>query len=351
MLARPPMNARVAFLITLVLSTVSWTSATDAGGLLDPSAYSSLGSLSVQSDLITIDTSGLLPVMTLSNGTSILGQFGGGSAVFDFSGIILTSDTLVVQGPWTLALLSRGDIIISGSSINVDGAGGFSSGGPGGGAQFTYGSGGGGGFGGTGGVGGTSVYGQPTPNPMIVPGGPGGTTYGGVAAPFFGGSAGGAGYATGTAGSGGGAIEIGALGNVNVNGTTITADGGSGSSASGGGSGGSISFLGNQVAISGSYLSAAGGNGGDGYSFGGFAGGYVGGGGGGGGGIIDIEANTFSSNAVYNLDGGYGGGGPSPGSGGGSGLLSLDPAAPEPTSIVLGSLAILAALGYRVIRH
>jgi len=184
-------------------------------------------------------------------------------------------------------------------------------------------------------------------SPITIPGGVGGTTYGGPLSPFQGGSAGGFGYdGLSNGGRGGGAIEIGALGNLSLLNTTIHANGADGALAAGGGSGGSISLLGNTVDISaGSYLWAVGGSGGAGISYGGIEGADIGGGGGGGGGIIDIQANSFISNGSYNLSGGSGVGG------GSNGVLFLDPAVPEPSGIVLGSLAILTGLSYYLFRR
>ena len=177
-----------------------------------------------------------------------------------------------------------------------------------------YGGGGGGGFGGSGNAGGSASV----PNvPGSAPGGSGGRAYADLLGQLQGGSGGGTGVNL-PGGGGGGAIELGAFGNISVNGSVL-ANGGSASSfyaggGGGGGAGGGILLHGEGVTLSG-LLSAIGGNGGSGGSDGrnyphSVAEWGSGGNGGGGQVVIDPGAGGFSGSLTtsINVSGGAGGG-------------------------------------------
>jgi hypothetical protein len=286
------------------------------------------------------------------------------AAVFTFDSVQLDNASILVSGGSPLALLSHGDMTLTGSSLeasassgpwdflggqSVPGPGGYASnGGPGAGAGGMAG-GGGGGFGGAGGRG-ADRFSLVWPN--VMPGEPGGPAYGGRSSPFQGGSGGGAGDSTlgPGGGGGGGAIELGASRNLHLLSTSILANGGNGNLASGGGSGGSIALLGNTVFFDSAQLSARGGDGGSFTFWGGPGGGHIDGGGGGGGGIIDIEGRIGHFDLQYDVSGGggyetgdvfYGSGNP--------GFLMQS--VPEPSGFALASIATLACLGYRLIRR
>jgi hypothetical protein len=198
-------------LATLVLTL--WGSRMQADPL-DPNDFISLGpSPFIQAGTYTIDT-GVIPVLTKPDSTTIFGVVLSDIAVFTFADITMSSGiTVNVTGPRPLAVLSYKSVHMTGGTIDVRGStGGVSSGGSGGpggggggnslsfkgsglGDGFTSiadDGGGGGGFGGSGGTGGGSG------------GGLGGTPYGNLAAWLEGGSSGGAG---GTYGGGGGGGE------------------------------------------------------------------------------------------------------------------------------------------------
>ncbi|HWE37460.1 MAG TPA: hypothetical protein VG406_12900, partial [Isosphaeraceae bacterium] len=131
---------------------------------LDPTKFPSLGALSASptsSTAWTIDTGNGTSTPTLTEGTggtvldgTIFTQPGGiAVAVFDFSSINLSGPlTVNATGALPVALLSRGDVTIGGStSISLDGGAG--GGGLGGGGGAGGAGGGGGGFGFQGGSG------------------------------------------------------------------------------------------------------------------------------------------------------------------------------------------------------
>jgi hypothetical protein len=234
--------------------------------------------------------------------------------------------------------------------------GGGATPGPGAGS-YIFEGGSGGGFGGAGGSSGVYFFEIIfNPNPPPIPSLPGGHSYGDLTASLQGGSAGGTG-----AGAGGGAIDIGAVGALTLNGGSILAKGASEPIILGGGSGGGIFLHGATVSLDGS-LSVNGGNGGSGVENGGPGGGIGGGGGGGGGGRILIEYGSSISFAGADITG-FGGNGGNDGegfngpgvSGGANGILTYGPyggpftttVLPEPPSLVLGAIAVAIAMGFR----
>ena len=343
-------------------------------GPLDPNAFalSGTGAFPTLPGQYLINTSGT-PTIYGPVG-NISGQIYNGLAVFDFSSLAIGSgQTFDATGALPLVLLSRGDASIAGT-LNVSGS--FGVGGPGGGGgsnpgpgagSYIFEGGSGGGFGGVGGASGVYTFtpplsGQPTPPIPSLPGGP---SYGNLTASLQGGSAGGGGGGisggpgtaiVGGGGAGGGAIEIGAVEALTVNGGTILANGQSEQVISGGGSGGGIFLHGESVIVTGS-VSADGGDGGSTIFNGGPGGGEGGGGGGGGGGRILVEyGSDFVSEAgAIEAVGGNAGQGSygtlTYGLYGGPFTTVVGPFAPvgvpEPSSLVLGTIAAAIALGYR----
>jgi len=356
-------------LLWLVVLVASGPSRARAGGLLNPESFASLGQLADQAGTYTVNTSGAVPVMSLPDGSTIQGVLDptGQVAVFTFNSIQLDNSSLIAQGSRPLALLSQGNITLFGESINLSasapyigvpqstpGAGGYdtiagNTGGPGAGGGWSLGAaigaGGGAGHGGIGGTGGQgNVYGG-----LFVggpyPGGAGGVTYGSPANPLQGGSAGGGGYSNSWGGAGGGAIELGAAGNLVLQYSSIAAAGGNAGFGSGGGSGGTIALMGQTVYLTESIgLEVPGGNGGPADYAGGPDGFFIGGGGGGGGGTIDIVGNLVGS-TYYNLQGGTG-----PGNPGAPGVIFMV-SVPEPSTIVMASIALVTGLAHGVIRR
>lgn len=236
-------------------------------------------------------------------------------AVFSFDQINIGSGVpITVVGSRGLSLLSRGDVILRGVlSVNggdlgaVGGGGGFGGGsglavpgfGPGAGHPTTignYAGAGGGGFGGAGGRGG--AY-SPTDAP-------GGSPYGGsLRDALYAGSGGGSGINGGTigqGGGGGGAIEISALGSVQLY-SGISSNGGAagvganGYGGGGGGSGGSIRVAGRSIQLLGGSISASGSDGGQAFGGGGF---NAGGGGGGGRILVQQSAGPLANGLAVN---------------------------------------------------
>jgi Ca2+-binding RTX toxin-like protein len=283
------------------------TVATSSGVGLDPNAYASstLGDL-VATTPVTVDTNTSSPTMTVGS-TTYVGFVAPGTntAVFVFDSFDLQS-TLVATGDKPLAILSLDTITINGlidlrpqftgmttgnDNRFIPGAGGGEGGigGPGqaalgapstGGGEFFFSYGGGGGaFGGNGGYGadgspfgipGGTAYGSALSHETVLLGGSGaasgGTTSGGA-------------FAQG--GDGGGAIELGAIGDIVITAAgSILANGNNGNvnisnGAGGGGAGGGIFVHGYDVEVDG-VLSANGGTGGlSVYSGGGGAGGRI----------------------------------------------------------------------------
>ena len=256
--------------------------ATARAGFLNPLDYAeyAISDLSLrEKQTVVFDTNSATLYRIGSTGDEILGTGfileSKKIAIFAFTNVRLSADVRVVgEGLNSLALLSLGSFT---SAAVIDVSGGLvaqQEGGPGGGSAFGRrrgeGAGGagreslgvssGGGGGGYGGFGGTGAPGEEEA------GGLGGRTYGNLVSALRGGSAGGdAGAFDIPGGGGGGAIEIGTIGNLSIFGS-ILADGNRGQvGGSGGGSGGGILLhsegaltLGND-----SFLSARGGDGGD----------------------------------------------------------------------------------------
>ena len=271
---------------------------------LDPLAFASLAPLLDPSGPITVDTD----TLTMTVGATVYsGVVFDGMAVWTFGSIVLDAP-LYAEGSLPIGLLSQGDITID-AEIGIyargsvpgpgGGAGGAdpegeAGGGPGGGDDEP--GAGGGGFGGDGG---DSEY-----------GGDGGDGYGDLAVRVEGGSGGARSsdvlldginlLENGDGGGGGGAIEIGAVGRVDVTPDgSVLADGGDGETGAhhggGGGSGGAIALHG-QGGLCDGFLSARGGAGGDDGSIT-----FAEGGGGGGGRIAMLD---MQSQCVTDVQGG-----------------------------------------------
>jgi len=296
--------------------------------LTNPLAYSSLGSFDVGiGNAVTIDTTlGELRVNGILAFTATIDNQGGLAnaaagipelAVFSFDEInVGPGVAITVTGNRGLSLLSRGDVTLR-SAISVNGgnlgaaspAGGYAGAadatdgaGPAPGKRTTignYAGAGGGGYGGAGGQGGGY-----TPTDSL-----GGAAYpagNSLAGPLYGGSGGGAGLNGGTlglGGGGGGAIEISAIGQVNLF-SAVTSNGGqagvaaNGYGGGGGGSGGSVRIAGSKVALNGSAVIAA--NGSDGGLATGGGGFNAGGGGGGGRVLIQQNASPLATGVSAN---------------------------------------------------
>lgn len=313
--------------IVLVLA-VCWPQAPTHAGILSPTDFSSLGTLNLTAGTYTIDTSGVPVLMdSLSNvvatgvtfnqgvpvGTPFFG-FNPEVAVFTFDAIdIAAGVTITASGDRPLALLSQSNFMINSTTTNptkIDGSGQVGSnaigtlsppgstglggpGGPGGGkggdggegapptsTKGFDGEGPGGGFGGFGGLG---TRGNGAGFGGFGGGGFGGTvidsSYGDLKEVLQAGSGGGGTgtdlFATKGAGGGGagGAIELGAVGTltvdgeINVNGGN---PGGGGTTLAGGGSGGGVRIHAQTVTGTGDVFARGGGpNGGPGAGGGG----------------------------------------------------------------------------------
>ncbi len=319
---------------------------------LDPNAYTSLGTLNVGSGTLTINTD-TLAISGAASFTGVVQAQAPGLpeiAVFAFDEIDVTGNVEVsVTGSRPLALLSQGDATIA--LVIVEGGGGAggagvgqAGAGPGGGAAggaFAVG-GAGGGYGGAGGAGG----------PWEASVGPaGGAAYGDPLVALQAGSGGGSGGQGGAAGGAGGrAIELGAVGHLEIM-DGVFADGGQGASESidaegggGGGSGGAILLHAATVNGPGSplaLLTAVGGGGGSALNDGG-------GGGGGGGGRITVSTGSHvlgePLNLLRDVDGGSGGdlGESSSGASGSTGVARLHV---ETTIVPAGLVRALGADG------
>ncbi len=336
---------RRALLLVAVVSVALSMAAVGRADPLNPLDFPSLGVVTLPAGSYTIDTGATPP--TISGPVNLVGtSYGSGSsgiAVFSFDELTIPAGlTITVTGSRMLAILSAGDLNVA-SPISVDG-------GPGGEPVSAPGLGGipvaGGGAGGAGGAkvndlstssfggwgngrgGGGGAAGQlegsATP-------GVGGVSYGNLLRRLEGGSGGGGGNSfiswCAGAGAGGGALELGALGTMNLS-ANLSARGGVGpgdtifTAASGGGSGGGILLHAATLVLPPS-ISATGGDGGSAIGFcgcvrGGGGGGFGGagqtgddgsaGGGGGGGGIVTLQSASAVSTSGIDVLGGAGGG-------------------------------------------
>ncbi len=306
-LSGPPTALRVTCLSTLLICVLA-TSATATPR--DPTAFTSNGDLSpfqslwFDTDALTLSIDGF-PALAI-------GVLDGDDAVFVFDNITVDSAVgVTVDGTASIAILAQGDIdwaadidlSASGSGAT---AGGFSQN-----SGAGAGSSGGGAFGGDGGSGTQS----------------GGTAYGDLSVELEGGSGGGS--SNGAGGAGGGALELGAAGDLTIQaGADFVSNGAVGSIAifdvyayaGGGGSGGGFLLHGATGQCAGT-ITVEGGDGGYAYSSLIMA---NNGGGGGGGGRIRLLGLDGCTTAV---DGGIGGGaddnGPS-GQPGAAGTVFID---------------------------
>ena len=226
---------------------------------LNPNNFSNIFSALEPSSTVTISTSGT-PTMSISGGPTFVGTIhsqGAGKpdiAVFTFGSIHVPNGiTIDLSGSRPVALLSKSTLVMNGT-VNLNLTGGYAGGnaafsptftgtpglGPGGGlpAVDTQGQsvgGGGAGFGGAGGNAGSNDQSR-------WPGGSGGAASGNLLVTLEGGSGGGGGSngSQHTGGTGGGAMELGAIDAVTMAGQ-ITANGNPGNSSFGGaGSGGGV---------------------------------------------------------------------------------------------------------------
>lgn len=289
---------------------------------LNPNAFSSLGTLNVNSGSVTINTDTLaITGAATFNGTTF--SQGGGNpqiAVFTFGSLNIGAGvTINVTGSRPLALLSRNSMTIA-SEITLNGgiasvpaagaagpAGGFAGGaggsngnGPGAGGNVGFsGDAGGAGFGGPGNAG------QAVAGP----------SYGNLLSALQGGSGGAGGIWFGPGGGGGGgagAVELGAVGTLTL--ASVVANGGTGGDtfdgAGGGGSGGGILLHADAYVLN--TLAA---RGGDSFRFAGA----------GGGGRIAVTSGTLTAAQIAAMHNSVDGGNNGFGNAGTAGALSLRP--------------------------
>ena len=225
---------RQSWAVALLISTLAPTAGATP---LDPGAFTSLAPSLAPPAALSVDTD----TLQMSGGASHTGVVDGGVAVFTFDDVLLDGVDLVVTGSRPVALLSKGALVLSdaasvqllpaaavGHAGGGDGGGiGADGGGPGPGVGSAGGGGGGGAHCGVAGAGTTA----------------GGAAYGDPAVALTGGSGGGGGDGA-SGGAGAGAIELGALGPLWIDGTSTVlasgAPGTAGPSGGGGGGGGGI---------------------------------------------------------------------------------------------------------------
>lgn len=290
-------------------------------GTLNPLAFSTIGTLNVNSGSITIntDTLGITGAATFT-GVTFNPISGPQMAVFNFGNFNVGAGVAInVVGSRPLALLSRNSMNIA-SGITLDGgiasvpgagaagpAGGFA-GGAGGNDGNGPGAGGNGGFSGDAGGGGFGGSG----NPGQGVAGPG---YGNLLNALQGGSGGAGGIWFGPGGGGGGgagAIELGAIGTLTL--ASVVANGGTGGDtfdgAGGGGSGGGILLHADAYVLN--TLAA---RGGDSFRFAGA----------GGGGRIALAGGTLTAAQITAMLNSVNGGNNGFGKAGTAGVLTIQP--------------------------
>jgi hypothetical protein len=342
-----------------VMVTLVWRLTNVSAMALDPNSFTSLGANPFTvTGTYTINSAANPPVLTRPGLSSINGVVSGGEAVFTFDNISIPTNVIIQpaynSGALPVAILSKGDWSIannseidfsgsdgvsfdpvSGNAVENGGAAGPGGGGGGGGAgdeENGYGDGGagspnggnggageamafpgnggsvgpsgggvGGGGGAFGGVGGNATLGYPGGSAYGNLGvNAGGNNYGTTLQGGSGGGGGGYGYGGG-GGGGGGAVEIGAIGNVELSGYVYTFGGSGGTQQGGGGAGGGVYVHGSSVSLTG----GIGAYGGVGASYGL----YDGGGGGGGRVFIYTSTGQLSGGSMgnVNVSGGSGG--------------------------------------------
>jgi hypothetical protein len=365
------MNARSFFYVSLGILALGFAarSGMALAEPLNPLDFPTLGSVTLTSGAYTIDTGATPPTLigpvTLSGTVS-----GSGVAVFRFDDLNVNPGAIITvtggTGTRPVALLASGSLTLAGA-INTNGdpssggtfggvggagsggvggpggsgggfqgsgqnggvGGGVGAGGGGGGGGPVGGDGGGGGggggfggiggaggsggnFGGSGGVGGVAIGVQPN---FLLWGGSGGGGAGGV---------GGGGPGGGGGGGGGGAVELGALGTLDLGGSTVNANGGNsaGSRDGGGGSGGAVLVHGAVVSLN-CTINANGGV-------------PLFKGGGGGGGRVAIQATSDPGTAGISVVGGSS----SYGFGGSVGVITFSQPVLTPTTLDFGSIVV-----------
>ena len=338
--------------------------ASASGEPIDPDKFASLGVLSGAAGAYALNTGdgASTPTLTEPGGVTLDGVIfaqptGGNVAVFDFDTLTINAGmAFTITGSIPLVLLSRGDATIDGGldvsggdggnqtsgGVNPGGAG-VAGGGRGGDTLDVAGVGGGPGVGGVGSIGGGGG-GFGGMGGAGLGGGAPGATYGDLTRALQAGSGGGGGLDSGGGratggGAGGGAIEIGAIGMLNIGGSGIHADGGIGAGG-GAGSGGGIILFGNQVNLT-SVLSADGGD----FSFGGIPSFTPGGGGGGGRILIETGPGGFNSQGAVTVNRGRAAEGQL-GQDGTIVIMQNGIAVPEPSSVILMAVGLAAAVGW-----
>jgi hypothetical protein len=307
-------------------------------GAFDPSDFASGGTF--PPGAVTIDATELeVGGVPWPNAAVVAQDDGPNVAVFAFDGGAQIDANVSVVGSRPVAVLFQGPAAISGVWIVAAGRG------QGGGTappNSEFGGTGGGGFGGRGGAGSDGI---------------GGASYGDLFAALEGGSNGGA-RNGGDAALGGGALEIGALGLLDLSGALLAADGNAGASVDGdglgGGSGGGIFLHAFDVTMDEATLvRARGGSGGD-HDAGPFG---IGEGGGGGGGgriavLVNVAGTLTQGGAALVVSGGTAGiaepsAGPTEAGENGASEVDTSTTVPEAGPTGIGAAALAALLWRR----
>ena len=284
--------SRALLVLVLPLSILAYSGSAAYGVALNPLDFTSLGAW--PGGDVTIDTTNLTATGVLDTAVVHSQTTASEIAVFTFDGSASVNGSITVTGSRPAAILFHGPATISGT-ISANSAGSRSQqSGPGAGVAADASHGGSGGsFGGAGGDSGLGT----------------GNVYGNLLQELEVGSGGGEGWTLGSwpGGAGGGGIEIGAVGLLDLVGVSISANGSngtnSGGNGGGGGSGGAIFVHALSVSLDAdASLHALGGNGGNGFNFSGS--------GGGGGRIVVLTNNNgvfTESGASISADGGLAG--------------------------------------------